>query len=130
MKYGSNQHNHHGGPGQSEPVPGTPPIFCEVRGPAKARRWYAGVHSREPYTLFAENHHFCLELLADIEFELVYVGSAESGPKYDQILETVSIGPIVEGTFQFILEVCLHFVTQALFCGVAPDYISGVVGAG
>uniref|UniRef100_A0A183V1I4 Anti-silencing protein 1 n=1 Tax=Toxocara canis TaxID=6265 RepID=A0A183V1I4_TOXCA len=39
----------------------------------------------------------------DLDWELVYVGSAES-EKYDQVLDSVLVGPIVEGRHKFIFE--------------------------
>lgn len=42
--------------------------------------------------------------LADVEWKLVYVGSAED-ENYDQILDSVLVGPMVPGQFRFIFQV-------------------------
>lgn len=42
-------------------------------------------------------------LAEDIEFKVVYVGSAE-GPENDQILESVMVGPVPVGVSKFVLE--------------------------
>ncbi|KAG2484517.1 hypothetical protein HYH03_016657 [Edaphochlamys debaryana] len=39
----------------------------------------------------------------DLEWKLVYVGSADSD-RYDQELENVAVGPVVQGSFKFVLE--------------------------
>uniref|UniRef100_A0A914ZLH6 Anti-silencing factor n=1 Tax=Parascaris univalens TaxID=6257 RepID=A0A914ZLH6_PARUN len=39
----------------------------------------------------------------DLDWELVYVGAAES-EKYDQVLDSVLVGPVVEGRHKFIFE--------------------------
>lgn len=41
---------------------------------------------------------------ADLEWKVVYVGSAESD-EYDQELENVLVGPIPVGTNKFVLQV-------------------------
>ncbi|EFO18196.1 anti-silencing protein [Loa loa] len=46
----------------------------------------------------------CYEpLLDDLDWELVYVGSGESNA-YDQILDSILVGPVVEGRHKFIFE--------------------------
>ncbi|KAL3994968.1 Histone chaperone ASF1B domain protein [Acanthocheilonema viteae] len=46
----------------------------------------------------------CYEpLIDDLDWELVYVGSGESN-KYDQILDSILVGPVVEGRHKFIFE--------------------------
>lgn len=46
----------------------------------------------------------CYEPLTDdLDWELVYVGSAESND-YDQILDSILVGPVVEGRHKFIFE--------------------------
>ena len=45
----------------------------------------------------------CLEQIdADLDLELVYVGSSESAEQ-DQVLESVSVGPVKVGTNKFVL---------------------------
>lgn len=36
---------------------------------------------------------------------MIYVGSAES-EQYDQVLDTIYVGPIPEGRHMFVFEVC------------------------
>ena len=46
----------------------------------------------------------CIESLsADLEWKLIYVGSAES-ERYDQTLDTVLVGPVVEGRHRFCFD--------------------------
>ena len=40
----------------------------------------------------------------DIEWKIIYVGSAED-EKYDQVLDSVLIGPLQLGSMKFVLEV-------------------------
>ena len=42
-------------------------------------------------------------LPADLEWKVTYVGSAESD-SYDQELESVLVGPVVVGTYEFAME--------------------------
>lgn len=44
------------------------------------------------------------EIKDDLEFKIVYVGSAES-QQYDQVLESVLVGPVAVGTSKFTLSV-------------------------
>ena len=41
---------------------------------------------------------------ADLEWKLTYVGSAES-EKYDQVLDTVFVGPVAPGQYRFVFQV-------------------------
>ena len=41
---------------------------------------------------------------ADLEWKLTYVGSADS-EEYDQVLDSVMLGPIVPGQYKFVLQV-------------------------
>ncbi|TPX32841.1 hypothetical protein SmJEL517_g04141 [Synchytrium microbalum] len=43
------------------------------------------------------------ELKDDLEFKLVYVGSADD-ESYDQMLETLSVGPVPVGSSKFVFE--------------------------
>lgn len=47
---------------------------------------------------------FCLNVHADLEWKLIYVGSAEDDT-YDQLLESVFVGPVNVGGFRFVLQV-------------------------
>lgn len=49
-------------------------------------------------------------MLADLEWKLTYVGSAES-EKYDQVLDSVLVGPVQSGRYRFVFQV-------AKFCPV------------
>lgn len=40
---------------------------------------------------------------ADLEWKLTYVGSAES-EKYDQVLDTVFVGPVAPGQYRFVFQ--------------------------
>lgn len=43
---------------------------------------------------------------ADLEWKLIYVGSAED-ETYDQLLESVLVGPVNVGNFRFVFQVKL-----------------------
>lgn len=45
-----------------------------------------------------------LEVCADLQWKLVYVGSAES-EKFDQVLDDVEVGPVKRGKYKFVLQV-------------------------
>jgi len=46
----------------------------------------------------------CIEdLKGDLEWKIIYVGSAES-EQYDQILDTVYVGPVPEGRHMFVFQ--------------------------
>lgn len=47
---------------------------------------------------------FCLSI--DLEWKMIYVGSAES-EEYDQVLDTIYVGPIPEGKHMFVFEVSM-----------------------
>lgn len=42
----------------------------------------------------------------DLEWKLTYVGSADS-EKYDQVLDTVFVGPVAPGQYRFVFQVSL-----------------------
>ncbi|CAI8052452.1 Histone chaperone asf1b-A [Geodia barretti] len=49
----------------------------------------------------------CQEDLADdLEWQIVYVGSASS-EAYDQTLDSVLVGPVPAGKHRFVFQVCL-----------------------
>ena len=49
----------------------------------------------------------CIEdLPEDLEWKIIYVGSAES-EEYDQVLDTVYVGPVPEGRHKFVFQVIL-----------------------
>lgn len=41
--------------------------------------------------------------VADLEWKLIYVGSAED-ETYDQLLESVLVGPVNVGNYRFVLQ--------------------------
>ena len=43
---------------------------------------------------------------ADLEWKLIYVGSPES-EKYDQVLDSVLVGPVAPGSYRFVFQVRL-----------------------
>jgi len=51
---------------------------------------------------------FCLSL-PDLEWKIIYVGSAES-EEYDQTLDTVVVGPIIAGRHMFVFEVIVSTI--------------------
>lgn len=44
---------------------------------------------------------------ADLEWKLIYVGSAED-ETYDQLLESVLVGPVNVGNYRFVLQVIFY----------------------
>jgi len=42
-----------------------------------------------------------------LEWKIIYVGSAES-EEYDQVLDTVYVGPVPEGRHKFVFQVSLQ----------------------
>jgi histone chaperone ASF1 len=58
----------------------------------------------------------CLAPLKDdLEWKLIYVGSAED-EKYDQVLESVLVGPVNVGNYRFVFQV---LVAWPLACFVS-----------
>jgi len=47
---------------------------------------------------------WCQWCFADLEWKLIYVGSAED-EKYDQVLESVLVGPVNVGNYRFVFQV-------------------------
>ena len=45
-----------------------------------------------------------LKKKSDLEWKLTYVGSAES-EKYDQVLDSVLVGPVFPGQYRFVFQV-------------------------
>lgn len=65
--------------------------------------------------LFSQHCTLCgdpLFVYADLEWKLVYVGSAEN-EQYDQELEDVFVGPVNVGTNQFVFQVCSFFFSPS-----------------
>lgn len=65
---------------------------------------------------------------ADLEWKLIYVGSAED-ETYDQLLESVLVGPVNVGNYRFVLQVLspgfpmVHYRTNALSASLNLCYI-------
>jgi histone chaperone ASF1 len=60
----------------------------------------ASFRATTPFQITFEAHS---RLEADLDWSVTYVGSAQ-GPAHDQVLDTVSVGPIEAGTSRFVLE--------------------------
>lgn len=45
--------------------------------------------------------------VSDLEWKMIYVGSAES-EEFDQVLDTIYVGPIPEGRHMFVFQVKHH----------------------
>ena len=58
-------------------------------------------------TLYTKTVIDCL----DLEWKIIYVGSAES-EDFDQVLDTVVVGPIISGRHMFVFEVCMFAVSN------------------
>ena len=43
--------------------------------------------------------------MTDLEWKIIYVGSA-STEEYDQVLDSVLVGPIPMGSHKFVFQVC------------------------
>lgn len=52
-------------------------------------------------------------LVTDLEWKLIYVGSAED-ETYDQLLESVLVGPVNVGNYRFVLQVLIHWSSSDL----------------
>lgn len=67
---------------------------------------------------------FCYVLLCfiiDLEWKIIYVGSAES-EEYDQVLDSVLVGPVPAGRHMFVFQVCLveaNYLGQLSKTGIA-----------
>ena len=47
-------------------------------------------------------------IFIDLEWKIIYVGSAES-EEYDQTLDCVVVGPVIAGRHMFVFEVCYQY---------------------
>lgn len=45
---------------------------------------------------------------------MIYVGSAES-EQYDQVLDTIYVGPVPEGRHMFMFEVCTLLINHNFY---------------
>ncbi|KAG8362888.1 hypothetical protein BUALT_BualtUnG0027600 [Buddleja alternifolia] len=58
----------------------------------------------------------------DLEWKLIYVGSAED-ETYDQLLESVLVGPVNVGNYRFVLQVkAVNNFKVLIFCGPSRSF--------
>ena len=72
-------------------------------------RWrlYDLVAASKTFSFQFEITFECIEdLPEDLEWKIIYVGSAES-EEFDQVLDTVYVGPVPEGRHMFVFQVTL-----------------------
>ncbi|KAL4856050.1 Histone chaperone asf1 [Chlorella vulgaris] len=69
---------------------------------------------------FEIQYECMFDLADDLEWKLTYVGSAES-EKYDQVLDTVFVGPVAPGQYRFVFQ-----ADPPTFDQIPPDDIVGV----
>jgi hypothetical protein len=69
---------------------------------------------------FEIQYECMFDLADDLEWKLTYVGSAES-EKYDQVLDTVFVGPVAPGQYRFVFQ-----ADPPNFQLIPPDDIVGV----
>lgn len=50
--------------------------------------------------------NFFILILTDLEWKMIYVGCAES-EEFDQVLDTIYVGPIPEGRHMFVFQVTI-----------------------
>lgn len=55
------------------------------------------------YSIYSFSLSYIFILFLDLEWRVVYVGNAEDNT-YDQLLEEVMVGPVVQGVHRFILQ--------------------------
>lgn len=74
-------------------------VIC--MGHKHPRHTFAGAFARK-----AKNYKlFCADTcLPDLEWKMIYVGSAESA-EYDQVLDSIMVGPIPVGINKFVFSV-------------------------
>ena len=53
---------------------------------------------------FKKSRCYSLCVLSDLEWKIIYVGSAES-EEYDQVLDSVLVGPVPAGRHMFVFQV-------------------------
>lgn len=56
--------------------------------------------------------HLSQDLPEDLEWKIIYVGSAES-EEFDQVLDTVYVGPVPEGRHMFVFQVMREFMESS-----------------
>lgn len=57
---------------------------------------------------------------ADLEWKMIYVGSAES-EEFDQVLDTIYVGPIPEGRHMFVFQVSFIVICTYMCVCVCID---------
>ncbi|KAL4446820.1 hypothetical protein ABPG77_008064 [Micractinium sp. CCAP 211/92] len=69
---------------------------------------------------FEIQYECMFDLADDLEWKLTYVGSADS-EKYDQVLDTVFVGPVAPGQYRFVFQ-----ADPPEFSKIPPDDVVGV----
>lgn len=69
---------------------------------------------------FEIQYECMFDLADDLEWKLTYVGSADS-EKYDQVLDTVFVGPVAPGQYRFVFQ-----ADPPDFSRIQPDDVVGV----
>ena len=52
-------------------------------------------------------------LKEDLEWKMIYVGSAEN-ESHDQVLDSVLVGPVLQGNYKFVFEVINSYLFHIL----------------
>lgn len=58
-------------------------------------------------TILLTIKYFYFEKWADLEWKIIYVGSAEDD-RYDQVLDSIMVGPVPVGINKFVFQVRTH----------------------
>ena len=73
--------------------------------------------------------HVCFFDFSDLEWKIIYVGSAES-MQHDQVLDSVLVGPIPAGSHMFVFQV-VHTIFTAVLILLLQNIVKlGFVGIG
>lgn len=87
-------------------------IFCHEKPILAASKWlkWALEGSLMPsHNVITEYEITFWFLTLDLEWKIIYVGSAES-EEYDQVLDSVLVGPVPAGRHMFVFQVRLFLV--------------------
>ena len=66
--------------------------------------YFVTIYLSRKYNILMPLHN--PEFVSDLEWKLIYVGSAEDD-SYDQLLESVLVGPVNVGNYRFVFQVVL-----------------------
>ena len=61
------------------------------------------------YSVYLDNVLYVYNYFLDLEWRIIYVGSAES-MEHDQVLDTILVGPVPGGKHMFVFEVWLALI--------------------